>query len=66
MFIETETGRLQNLFLLQDVIITKNDDDTFCIGYVQANGEIIKEGSYNSIESAETAKAAIYAKLLSL
>lgn len=66
MFIETETGRLQNLTLLQDVIITTNDDGTFCIGYVQANGEVIKEGNYNTEEDAEVVKSAIYTKLLSL
>jgi len=66
MFIETETGRLQNLMLLQDVIVVANEDNTYSLGYLQANGEIIKEGSYNTEEDAETAKEAVHTKLISL
>lgn len=66
MFIETETGRLQNLALLQDVVVKENEDNTFSIAYIQANGEIIKEGTYNTEEEAEVVKSAIYTKLLSL
>ncbi len=66
MFIETINGRLQNIMLLQDVIIVNNEDNTFSIGYLQANGEVIKEGVYNTEEDANTVKESIYATLLSL
>ena len=32
MFIETDTGRLQNLYLLQDVRVIQNEDNTYLIG----------------------------------
>lgn len=66
MFIETIDGRLQNLTLLQDVIVVKNEDDTYSIGYVQVNGEVIKEGTYDSEENAVSAKESIIDDLLSL
>lgn len=66
MFIETINGRLQNIMLLQDVIIVNNEDNTFSIGYLQANGEVIKEGVYNTEEDANTVKESIYTTLLSL
>lgn len=66
MFIETINGRLQNVMYLQDVIIVKNEDDTYSIGYVQSNGEIIKEGIYNTEEAASTVKESIDSTLLSL
>jgi len=66
MFIETINGRLQNIMLLQDVIVVNNEDNTFSIGYLQANGEVIKEGVYNTEEDANTVKESIYATLLSL
>ena len=66
MFIETINGRLQNVMYLQDVIIVKNEDDTYSIGYVQSNGEIIKEGIYNTEEAANTVKESIDSTLLSL
>lgn len=66
MFIETIDGRLQNVTLLQEVIIINNEDDTYSIGYVQINGEIIKEGSYDTIEDAESAKESIEEDLLAL
>ena len=56
MFILTESGRLQNLTLLQDVKVTSTTKDEltkFHVGYVQINGEIINEGEYSSIEEAQ-------------
>ena len=42
MFIETDTKRLQNLYLLQNVIVTTLDENTetpkYTIGWVQSNG----------------------------
>lgn len=64
MFIETDTGRLQNLYLLQDVRVIQNEDNTYSIGYVQMNGEIIKELSFDSEETANTKRDEIVQKLL--
>lgn len=64
MFIETDTGRLQNLYLLQDVRVIQNEDNTYSIGYVQINGEIIKELSFDSEETANTKRNEIVQKLL--
>lgn len=65
MFIETDSGRLQNLYLLQDVrVLPIEDSDKFTIGYIQANGAIIKEGRFDSEEEAETKRTAIISKLL--
>lgn len=64
MFIETDTGRLQNLYLLQDVRIIQNEDNTYSIGYVQINGEIIKELSFDSEETANAKRDEIVQKLL--
>ena len=64
MFIETDTGRLQNLYLLQDVRVIQNEDDTYSIGYVQMNGEIIKELSFDSEETANAKRDEIVQKLL--
>lgn len=66
MFFETIDGRLQNATLLQEVVIVKNEDETYSIGYVQINGEVIKEGNYNTLEDAETVKESIETILLSL
>lgn len=67
MFYETSEGRLQNLSLLQSIIITTNDSDEtkFSIGYVQINGEVIKEGTYDTEELAKIAKDSIENSLLS-
>lgn len=64
MFIETDTGRLQNLYLLQDVRVIQNEDNTYSIGYVQMNGEIIKELSFDSEETANVKRDEIVQKLL--
>lgn len=64
MFIETDTGRLQNLYLLQDVRVIQNEDNTYSIGYVQMNGEIIKELSFDSEEMANVKRDEIVQKLL--
>lgn len=64
MFIETDTGRLQNLYLLQDVRVIQNEDNTYSIGYVQMNGEVIKELSFDSEETANAKRDEIVQKLL--
>ena len=53
MFIETETGRLQNLYLLQDLAIEENENGTFSVIFIQMNGVKIKEGEYATEEEAE-------------
>lgn len=53
MFIETETGRLQNLYLLQDLAIEENENGTFPVVFIQMNGVRIKEGEYATEEEAE-------------
>ena len=64
MFIQTDEGKLQNLYLLQDVRVVQNDDETYSIGYVQINGEILKELSFETEEEAESKRQEIIAKLL--
>lgn len=64
MFIQTDEGKLQNLYLLQDVRVVQNDDETYSIGYVQINGEILKELSFETEEEAELKRQEIIAKLL--
>ena len=64
MFIQTDEGKLQNLYLLQDVRVVLNDDETYSIGYVQVNGEILKELSFETEEEAESKRQEIVTKLL--
>lgn len=70
MFIETNSGRLQNLYLLQDVRVMENDKKsdseelTYAIAYVQMNGVVIKEGTYATKDEAETIRQEVVAKLL--
>lgn len=70
MFIETSQGRLQNLYLLQDVRVMENDKKsdseelTYAVAYVQMNGVIIKEGAYATQEEAEAIRKDIVAKLV--
>lgn len=68
MFILTESGRLQNLSLLQDVKVTKTVLETetkYHVGYVQINGEIINDGEYATMEEAQSKVDEIVAKLIS-
>lgn len=70
MFIETNSGRLQNLYLLQDVRVMENDKKldseelTYAVAYVQMNGVVIKEGAYATQEEAEAIRQEVVAKLL--
>ena len=67
MFIETDTGRLQNLYLLQDVRVVENEeneDKPYSIGWVQANGVIIKEGEYTTLSDAEDKRDEIIEELI--
>lgn len=68
MFIETDTKRLQNLYLLQNIIVTELDENAetpkYTIGWVQSNGVIIKEGEFNTLQEAETKRDEIVESLL--
>lgn len=67
MFIETESGRLQNLYLLQDVrVVEIEDTKLYSIGYVQMNGVIVKEGKYETFEEADTKRQEIVNRLLTM
>ena len=68
MFIETDTKRLQNLYLLQNIIVTELDENAetpkYTIGWVQSNGVIIKEGEFNTLQEAEIKRDEIVESLL--
>lgn len=67
MFIETDEGRLQNLYLLQNVLVGNRENDEtspYCIDWVQSNGLIIKEGEFATESAAETKREEIVNKLL--
>ena len=71
MFIETDEGRLQNLYLLQDVRVMNNSNDIepdetikYFVGYIQSNGMVILEGNYSTEAEAQDKVDEIKAKLL--
>ena len=68
MFIETDTHRLQNLYLLQNVIATVLDEEAetpkYTVGWVQSNGVIIKEGEFDTLQEAESKRDEIIEDLL--
>ena len=66
MFYECENGRLQNLFLLQNIRVIKNDDNTYSIGWIQSNGAIVKEYNYSTEEEANTQYTSLKSELLVL
>lgn len=66
MFYECENGRLQNLFLLQNIRVIKNDDNTYSIGWIQSNGAIVKEYNYSTEEEANTKYTSLKSELLAL
>ena len=57
LFIETEGGRLQNLFLLQDIRVVDSQiqEGKFAAAYVQENGVIIEDQVFNTYEEADSA-----------
>lgn len=67
MFYKCENGRLQNLYLLQTLRIIEDDEThKFSIGWVQANGAIVKEYSYDTEKEALTKLTELNQKLLAL
>ena len=66
MFIQTDSGRLQNLYTLQNVkVINTLDDNKYTIAFIQINGEVILDGTYETEEKANEAYNKIVTKLLS-
>ena len=55
LFIETNSGRLQNLYLLQDVrvIDSKVQEGKFAVGFIQENGMIIEDEIFDTYEEAD-------------
>lgn len=56
MFIETASGRLQNLYLLQDVTVievVETENKKYSVGYLQSNGAIVEEGEFSTYSEAE-------------
>lgn len=66
LFIETNSGRLQNLYLLQDVrvIESKIEEGKFAVGFVQENGMIIEDERFDTHQEAEDAVQDIRDQLL--
>lgn len=72
MFIKTDAGRLQNLYLLWDIVVLTNttlDSEgkpvtKYSIGWVQTNGEVKSEGEFTTLEDANTKKESIITMLL--
>ena len=67
LFIETEAGKLQNLFLLQDVraLPSEIEPEKFALAYIQENGTIIEDVLYDTIEEAEEKAESVREELLS-
>ena len=63
MFIKTDSDRLQNLYVLQDVRVVE-DEGKFYVGWVQTNGVIVKDGEYNDYNSAKAKVDSIIEDLL--
>lgn len=66
LFIETEAGKLQNLFLLQDVraLPSEIEPEKFALAYIQENGTIIEDVLYDTIEEAEQKAESVRKELL--
>lgn len=65
MFYETDAGRLQNLYLLQDVRVMEKDDK-YTVGYIQSNGAIVTEGEFDTFEAAKAKRDTIVAELVAI
>ncbi len=66
LFIETNSGRLQNLYLLQDVRVVDSQiqEGKFAVGFVQENGMIIEDELFDTYEDAENAVESVKEELL--
>ena len=54
LFIETNSGRLQNLYLLQGIeaVHSRTQEGKFAVGYIQSNGVIIEDEIFDTLEEA--------------
>ena len=66
LFIETNSGRLQNLYLLQDVRVVDSQiqEGKFAVGFVQENGMIIEDELFDTYEDTENAVESVKEELL--
>ena len=66
LFIETDAGRLQNLYLLQDVrvIDSQTQEGKYAVAYVQENGMIIEDQLFDTYEEADSVVQSVRQKLL--
>lgn len=68
MFTVTESGRLQNLALLQDIVISEpfGEETKYRVGYMQINGVIKNEYEFDTMEEAEAKKKELIEQLKSM
>jgi len=66
LFIETNSGRLQNLYMLQDVRVvdSKIEENKFAVAYVQANGMIIEDEIFDTYEEADSVVQSVKSTLI--
>ena len=66
LFIETKSGKLQNLYLLQDVRAIESEEEPgkYALAYVQENGVILEDMLYDTMEEAEAAVEEVKAEIL--
>lgn len=66
LFIETGLGRLQNLYMLQDVraVESQIEEGKFAVAYVQANGMIVEDETFDTYEEADSEVQSIKSDLL--
>lgn len=66
LFIETDGGKLQNLYLLQAVVSIPSQEvpEKFAVAYVQENGTIIEDELYDTKSEADAKVAEVREKLL--
>ena len=66
MFIETGKGRLQNLYMLQDVRVvdSKIEENKFAVAYVQANGMVVEDETFDTYEEADVVVQSVKESLI--
>ena len=66
LFIETDGGKLQNLYLLQAVVAIPSQEvpNKFAVAYMQENGTLIEDLLYDTQADADAKVAQIKQKLL--
>lgn len=66
LFIETKGGKLQNLYLLQDVRAIESEEELgkYALAYVQENGVVLEDVLYDTMEEAEDAVEEVKTEIL--